>query len=462
MIVEQTNLYATQVMGEERYATWEAVHTEEIWAYFGFMILMGINWLPALSDYWRKDSTYHYAPVADRIPRDRFFAISRYLHFMDNRALVGRDDPSYDKLGKVRPVLNILAERFLACFAPHCQNAIDEGMIPFKGRSSMKQYMPKKPTKRGFKAWVRADSVKGYVCEAEIYTGKQDGEPEIGLGGNVVKRLTRNLIGKWYHVYCDNFFTSLPLFTDLLKDGIYACGTYNPRRKCFPKEIRPSVKKGIGSRGSTLYREREEALLTVWQDTKCVTVLSTNAQPNVEQPVRRKQKDGTRTLVPCPESVRIYNEFMGGVDRNDQLQGYYQVRLKSRKCYKYIFWFFFDVAIVNAFILFRYSPGEKKNLTMKDFRVELAKQMIGTYNSRKYRGRPSSSEQTASRTRRIQLPHYPIKVSTGRCGYCSQQGRRTSTTWYCEECRIRLCHTGHRETDCFLTYHLSHGLYNHS
>ena len=78
-------------------------------------------------------------------------------------------------------------------------------------------------------------------------------------------RLTRNLVGKPYHVYCDHFFTSLPLFTDLLKDGIYVCGTYNPQRKFFPKDIRPLLKKEIGNRGSTFYREREQALLTVWQ-----------------------------------------------------------------------------------------------------------------------------------------------------------------------------------------------------
>ena len=35
-----------------------------------------------------------------------------------------------------------------------------------------------------------------------------------------------------------------------------------------------------------------------------------------------------------------------------------------------------------------------------------------------------------------------------------------ATTWYCEECRMQLCHTGHRETDCFLLHHLSEGLYN--
>ena len=41
-IVEQSNLYAQQVMGQEKYASWEKITREELRAYFGFCILMGI------------------------------------------------------------------------------------------------------------------------------------------------------------------------------------------------------------------------------------------------------------------------------------------------------------------------------------------------------------------------------------------------------------------------------------
>ena len=46
--------------------------------------------------------------------------------------------------------------------------------------------------------------------------------------------------------------------------------------------------------------------------------------------------------------------------------------LFASKSYKYLFWFLFDVAIVNSYILYAYSPavGRKKN--MKEFRLELA------------------------------------------------------------------------------------------
>ena len=158
LIVEQTNLYASQVMDPTHYEKLTKVTAEEILAYFGFMILMGINHLPSLADYWNLDPTYRYGPVADRITRDRFMEISRYLHFVDNTTLAPRTDPAYDKLGKIRLVIDYISQQFLTTYNPHREVSIDEAMIAFKGQSSMKQYVPKKTVRRGFKVWVRADA----------------------------------------------------------------------------------------------------------------------------------------------------------------------------------------------------------------------------------------------------------------------------------------------------------------
>jgi len=57
--------------------------------------------------------------------------------------------PDYDRLGKVRPLLNLLQERFKVLFHPGREVAVDETMIKFQGNSSLKQYMPMKPIKRG-------------------------------------------------------------------------------------------------------------------------------------------------------------------------------------------------------------------------------------------------------------------------------------------------------------------------
>ena len=52
------------------------------------------------------------------------------------------------------------------------------------------------------------------------------------------------------------------------------------------------------------------------QDTKTVYCLSSNMSP-AEVTVHRCQKIGSRVEVPCPLAIRIYNEFMAGVDKND-------------------------------------------------------------------------------------------------------------------------------------------------
>ena len=163
--------------------------------------------------------------------------------------------------------------------------------------------------------------------------------------------------------------------------------------------------------------------------------------------VLRRKKDGTRESVVCPEAIKRYNDSMGGVDRGDQLRGYYHVRMKCRKVYKYIYNFLFDVSITNAFILYQVGqPGSK--MKNKDFRVTLAKDLIGDYCSKRTSGRQRQKKQ-------LPLAHFPsknIQRKRGRGSFCKEKKKRTDTQWYCKECDIWLCHLGNAE-DCFLKWH---------
>ena len=119
----------------------------------------------------------------------------------------------------------------------------------------MKQYNPIKPVKHGFKIWVRADSHNGYVCEFECYTGrKDDGTVEKVLGGSVVTRLTRDLVGKSYHIFMDNFFPSVSLYRNLLSDMIYCTGTARSNRRNFPPDLKDVAKRGLAHRGDVVSR----------------------------------------------------------------------------------------------------------------------------------------------------------------------------------------------------------------
>ena len=158
-------------------------------------------------------------------------------------------------------------------------------------------------------------------------------------------------------------------------------------------------------------------------DNKVVTVMSTTSQPSAAGSVLRRQKDGTRIPVPCPESIITYNRYIGGVDRGDQLRGYYNCRVKSRKFYKYTFYFLFDVSITNAFILYKNFCSSPTFNTIKKFRLQLARELIGDYTSRRRAGSGGGA------IRPLPLQHFPLKITKGdseperkrrRCAHCSQ------------------------------------------
>ena len=178
------------------------------------LLYFGINHLPTLHHYWSTDPIFHYSPIAERT---RFLAIWRFLHFTDAPPPPTTSSPP-DRLYRVRPVITAVLAACRTNYRPHREQAVDEAMIDFKGRSSMKQYLPMKPVKHGFKVWVCADSHNSYICQFQCYTGQKGDTAEVGLGGLVVTRLTRDLVGKNHHIFMDSFFfvSSLPTCSDII------------------------------------------------------------------------------------------------------------------------------------------------------------------------------------------------------------------------------------------------------
>ena len=103
--------------------------------------------------------------------RDRFSLILRFLHLNDNSKYKKKGEEGHDPLFKLRPFLEPLLTQFQENYTLSKEVCVDETMIGFKGRLSFIQYMPKKPTKWGMKAFVLADSCTGYMYNWHLYTG---------------------------------------------------------------------------------------------------------------------------------------------------------------------------------------------------------------------------------------------------------------------------------------------------
>ena len=116
-------------------------------------------------------------------------------------------------------------------------------------------------------------------------------------------------------------------------------------------------------RGDSVVRQSGQLATTIWMDNREVLVMSTNVQPHEKSTVHRMQTDTTARDIQAPMAIVSYNKWMGGVDRGDQIRQYYHLRLKSRKFYKYIFWFLVDVCIANAHIIHKHNTTPLANLS---------------------------------------------------------------------------------------------------
>ena len=157
---------------------------------------------------------------------------------------------------------------------------IDESMIKFKGRSSIKQYLPLKPIKRGYKVWCLCDLVTGYLFNHQIYL-----EKEIPLGEPVVFGLIsgHNFQGK--HLYFDNFFTSLRLLENLKLQNVKACGTIRPDRAGIPSDF---AKKNRMQRGDCKSIITSNSIVFIWMDIKHVFLASNYHKDHEVVPISRR------------------------------------------------------------------------------------------------------------------------------------------------------------------------------
>lgn len=445
-MVTQTNLYAQQ----QKLSNWHNVTMNEMKAFVGMLILMGLHNLHDINSYWSTDPAFHLGVIADVMTCKRFKKITQAFHVNDNATMPKRGETGYDKLYKIRPLLDRLNSSFVnECYATKSQS-IDEAMIKFKGRSSLKQYMPLKPVKRGFKVWMRCDSNTGYAYQFNVYTGKDDKQAGVGLGSKVVKDLTKCLQNSGTHLAFDNFFSSVDLLEDLYNYDLYATATIRPNRKGLPLIAKSNAKL---DKGEFTFRTKSHVGYVQWKDSKPVHVVSSAFPAKEVVEASRRQKDGTLKNIPCPKMIVEYTKRMGGVDRFDQRRGFYSTSRRSRRWWLRIFYFLLDSSIVNAHILL--CAVKKVELSKLQFSLRLARGLIGVFTSRKRSAPPAFTKRTSKQKSRsgekeLGVPdelrlanvgrHFPKEEqSYRRCRLCSTKTNNKRSKYTCTSCKVPLC-----------------------
>ena len=188
-----------------------------------------------------------------------------------------------------------------------------------------------------------------------------------------------------------------------------------------------------------------------------VTLASTFHQAFDGQTCDRKVKDRdgrVKTVkVPIPGAVNSYNEFMGGVDHSDALIKYYNVLHKTRVWYRTLFYHAVDIAVVNAFILYKAQCVADKvphdnHLTFRERLVFDMFNIGAESTSQRPKHPPPAADQT----------HKPLFISEDgtkgrqKCKHC----KKGHTGVICQTCKVSLCFMPKR--DCYNAWHEENGL----
>ena len=249
-------------------------------AFIGMNIAMDIVSLPKLDQYWSTDpilSHPWFCTVMSClvIGSEKFCVTSTLLTTHRAQAVViqtttncGRSDPSLQPLRKIAG----------SCIHPISNYLLTRAWLEQNVVSPPIQYMPAKPVKWGVKVWVLCDSVNGYICTFDVYTGKDTSGATMhahGLAYSIVMKLVQSYLKKGHIIYTDNFYSSPQLFEDLRNEGTYASGTVRNNRKHFPDFLKPQPGDRL-DRGSHVCLLQEHHCCRVeWQEG-CICHVNTS------------------------------------------------------------------------------------------------------------------------------------------------------------------------------------------
>lgn len=285
-------------------------------------------------------------------------------------------------------------------------------------------------------------------------TGKDDSLAitNNGLTHAVVVKLLEGLEHRGHHIYTDNYYTSPALFADLFQKGFGACGTVRVDRRGVPHEMRCTVRKG-----DVVTAAVDESVTALkWMDKRPVVMLSSIHDSSMVAKRRRSRlAPGGTDEVMKPKMIEEYNNKMGGVDKSDQLLSYYGFPHRTVKWWKRAFYHLVDLAIVQAYTLYRQSSQAGRHLSHQQFRIQLAKELLHSAGEvAMSQVSPHSHPPIAWLTER----HFPDRTelnANGKflqpdCVVCSRKrgSPRKTTSYICKQCDLPMC-----ITPCFELYH---------
>ena len=120
LLLTETNRYAhVNLSSMPNACAWTDVTIDEMKAFIGVTIVMGIIQLSRLDMYWQTTNLLiTTSGISNIMSRIRFQQIFWYLHLADNAHQIPTDQPGHDKLYQVQNLLDILSRQLQSNYTP--------------------------------------------------------------------------------------------------------------------------------------------------------------------------------------------------------------------------------------------------------------------------------------------------------------------------------------------------------
>ena len=116
-------------------------------------MIMSIVKLPSIRHYWQ--GSLRYPGVADVMPRNRFEALRRFIHFVDNSSVHAETN----KLLKIQPIIDAVRRRCIM-IEPEEYHSNDEQIVPSKTKFiKLDSTTQKSPTNGILNSWYEMEQV---------------------------------------------------------------------------------------------------------------------------------------------------------------------------------------------------------------------------------------------------------------------------------------------------------------
>jgi hypothetical protein len=411
-------------------------------AWIGMNIFRGVIRMQKTTMYWAEQTRVPW--MANVMTCPRFRNINAVWHITDpiSEEKAKAAGKSLHWLFKLQPLIDSVRA---ACHAHwHCGQyvTVDELRVKFTGRHSATTHQPRKPIRTGFTVNMAACADSTYVYGFLPYPGKVDEKRVVGLAKKIVLELVWKLLQKGHVVVADNWFSSLPLVQSLHAAGTGYVGTLRRNVTGFPEEWCNVRKKKKGERGrkKMMKEGKHESYqsgnitMTAWGDRSTVLLVSTVDDPLTTTTVKRwDAKAEAHVDKSAPSVAKTYGGHMGGVDHANRMMHAYWPGTGSMRWWVALAWAFISIAIHNAYIIHSRLPHSKK-LSNREFRLQLAKEFVGTFS-----GRKREVKDEGIRGGKHKLDHSGKKRE---CVRCRENRVRAETYYWCSACHIPLCVIG--------------------